>query len=611
MYVLATAGHVDHGKSTLIEALTGIDPDRLADEKRRGLTIDLGFAWLTLKGHGEVGIVDVPGHERFVSNMLAGAGSIDATIFVVAANEGWKPQSEEHLAILDLLGARGGVVALTKADLVDDDTRDATADAVRGRLEGTVLEGAAIVPVATPAGEGLESLLAEIDRMLDRTSPAPDLGRPRLYVDRSFSIKGAGTVVTGTLTGGRLGIDDEIAVLPQGSSGRVRSIQTHKRTRDEAEPGSRVALNIGGIDRHEIRRGDAIVRSRQWRTTSMLDASVRAIRGIDHTVGSRGAYKLHLGTAEVDARIRLLGAAEIKAGEERYARITLSEPIVADAFDRFVLRDTGRTATIAGGVILDPHPARRRLGPPDVAIRIAELEARRTVDREGLAGAVLEERGVVPGEDMAWLIGTASVNGPVQGYATSPSWVSEATAALTRTLGDHHRAEPLERGMQRGAARAASGIQDAKLFAALVDAIPAVVAEGTLLRLASHRVTLDPEQLAARDRLVAALEEAGLAPPPISELAARHGAALVGALIGSGDLVRFSPELGLTRERYEGTKRAIAGAIRAEGPLTASRLRDVLGTSRKYLIPLLEHLDATGFTKRSGDLRSLGDTDDA
>ncbi|MGH2785710.1 MAG: selenocysteine-specific translation elongation factor [Actinomycetota bacterium] len=609
MYVLATAGHVDHGKSTLIERLTGIDPDRLEEEKRRGLTIDLGFAWLTLPSGHEVGIVDVPGHERFVANMLAGAGSIGATIFVVAANEGWMPQSEEHLAILDLLGVRGGVVALTKSDLVDEQELNATTEAVSGRLDGTVLEGAAIVPLAATTGAGIETFLAELDRMFDRAPPAPDLERPRLYVDRSFSIKGAGTVVTGTLTGGPLRIEDEIEVLPAGATGRVRSIQTHKRRRDEARPGSRVALNIAGIDRHEIARGDAVVRAGQWRTTSTLDASVRAIRSLDHVVGSRGAYKLHLGTAEVDARVRLLDARELRAGEEGYARITLSGPIVADAFDRFVLRDTSRARTVAGGLVLDAQPVRRRLGAVDAAKRVEELITRRAAGHDGLAAAIVEERGVVAAEELALLVGASPRIGPVTGYATSSAWLDGATAALTGALGDHHRANPLERGMPREPARAAAGIQDAKLFAALVDAIPDVVAEGTLLRLASHRVTLDPEQLVARDRLVGALEEAGLAPPPLSELAERHGTALVVALIEGGELVRFSPELALTRDRYERTKETIARTIRAEGPLTVSRLREVLGTSRKYLVPLLEHLDADGFTKRSGDLRSLSATD--
>ena len=605
MFVLATAGHVDHGKSTLIERLTGIDPDRLAEEKRRGLTIDLGFAWLELPGGREVGIVDVPGHERFVSNMLAGVGSVDAAIFVVAANEGWKPQSEEHLAILDLLGARAGVVALTKADLVEEAALPALAAAVVGRLEGTTIAGAPVVPVSATTAAGVDSLVAEIGRMLDRIGPSPDRGRARLFVDRSFSIKGAGTVVTGTLTGGRLRTDDEIAILPGGGSGRIRSIQTHKRRRDEAEPGSRVALNLAGVERDEIARGDTIVKPGAWRPTTTLDVSLRAVRGLDHGVDARGAFKLHLGSAEVDARLRLLVTKELRAGEETHARIMLAGPVVAEAFDRFVLRDTSRSATVAGGVVLDAHPPGARLGPADVAQRGAQLRARREAGPDRLAAAIVAERGAVANADLGWLAGGEPAPGPLKGYSASSAWLDHATETLTETLRDHHERNPLERGMPREDARAATGIADAKLFAALVDATPGITADGALLRLTSHEVTLDPEQQAARDRILAALDAAGFAPPTLGELAAEHGATLVTALVEGGDLVRFSPDLAFTRDTYERAKEAIAAAIGSDGPATAARLRDALGTSRKYLIPLLEHLDAEGFTKRSGDRRTL------
>ena len=609
MFVVATAGHVDHGKSTLIERLTGIDPDRLAEEKRRGLTIDLGFAWLELPDGPEIGIVDVPGHERFVSNMLAGVGSVDATIFVVAANEGWKPQSEEHLAILDLLGARAGVVALTKSDLVEEAALPGIAGAVTGRLEGTTLAGAPVVPVSPPTGSGIDTLVAEIARMLDRIGPTPDRGRPRLFVDRSFSIKGAGTVVTGTLTGGRLRVDDDIAILPGGGTGRIRSIQTHKRRRDEAEAGSRVALNLGGVERDEIARGDAIVKPGAWRPATRLDVSLRAIRGLDHAVHAGGAFKLHLGSAEVDARVRLLDTKQLRAGEEAYARVTLAGPVLAEAFDRFVLRDTSRSATVAGGVVLDAHPVRARLAPEDVEARVAELRARREAGLDGLADAVVAERGAVANAALAWLAGAEPAAGPLKGYSVSAPWLERATSRLGETLRLHHEHHPLERGMPREDARAAVGIADAKLFAALVEATTSVTADGPLLRLTAHRVRLDPDQQAARDRILAVLDQAAFAPPTLTELAAEHGQALVSALVEGGDLVRFSPDHAFTRQTYERAKQAIAGAIVTDGPATAARLRDVLGTSRKYLIPLLEHLDAEGFTERSGDRRSLAGGD--
>ena len=607
MHVLGTAGHVDHGKSSLIERLTGIDPDRLAEEKARGLTIDLGFAWLMLPSGREVGIVDVPGHERFVSNMLAGAGSIDATIFVVAANEGWKPQSEEHLAILDLLGARGGVVALTKSDLVSHDQLETVGAAIAGRLEGTTLEGAPIVPVSVITGDGLDELVVAIERMLDLTPESADRDRPRLFVDRSFSVKGAGTVVTGTLTRGRLRVDDEVTILPGGGTGRIRSIQTHKRTREEARPGSRVALNLAGLDRDEIRRGDAVVRPSGWRPTELLDVWVRPVRGIGLPLGGRGAYKLHVGSAEVDARLRLLDG-RAAAVDGSYARLTLSAPIVAEAFDHFVLRDVGRSRTVGGGVILDPHPVRSRLGAAEKRARIVELSVRRAAGRSGLAASVIEERGCISAADLRWLAGIAPSEGPLRGYAVSSAWLEHATDALVGALRAFHEANPLVRGMPREEARTAAGFADARLFSALAEALAdRIASDGPLLRLTSHRVTLSPEHQAARDRALGTLRAAGLAPPPLKELVASHGAALVSALADGGEIVKVSDGIAFARERFDDAKRVIAAAIADEGPLTASRIRELLGTSRKYLIPLLEHLDATGFTKRSGDARVLGD----
>jgi selenocysteine-specific elongation factor len=606
MHVISTAGHVDHGKSTLIERLTGMDPDRLAEEKKRGLTIDLGFAWLTLPSGREVGIVDVPGHERFVHNMLAGVGSIDATIFVVAANEGWKPQSEEHLAIIDLLGARGGVVALTKRDLVSDDELDRAVDAVRGRLKDTSLDEAPIVPVSAVTGEGIEDLARTLDEVLARTPGSPDVGRPRMFVDRSFTVKGSGTVVTGTLTGGRLRVGDDIEVLPEGARARIRSIQTHKVRRDEAAPGSRVALNLAGLDRHEVRRGDALVRPRRWRPAVTLDVWLRPVRSIDHVTSARGAFRVHLGAAEVDARIRFLDPPHLAPGGEAFARLLLGAPVVADAFDRFVVRDSGRQETVAGGIVLDPHPTQKRLAGAARERRVGELKQRLDAGREGLTERVLAERGVLKSAELEQIVGAARTDGPLPGYVVSDEWLLATTAALIGVLEAYHRANPLARGMPREEARGRTKIEDPELFSAIVTALDArVTAEGTLLRLAAHTVTLSPEQSAAREELVAQLDAAGLQPPPLAELEKQHGSALVKALQESGVIVRFSIDFALTTERYVETKQRIAAAIREEGPVTASRIKDLLGTSRKYVIPLLEHLDAAGFTRRTGDTRAL------
>lgn len=609
MYVLSTAGHVDHGKSALIQRVTGIDPDRLAEEKRRGLTIDLGFAWLTLPSGREIGIVDVPGHERFVHNMLAGVGSVDATIFVVAANEGWRPQSEEHLAILDLLEARGGVVALTKTDTVDGVTREQVRADLAKRLAGTTLEGAEIVPVSALTGDGLTSLLAAIDRLLDRTRPAEDRRRARLFVDRSFSVKGAGTVVTGTLTGGRVRLEDAVEILPAGVRARVRGIQTHKRRREEAEPGGRVALNLTGVERYEVRRGDAIVHPGGWRPTGTLDVRLRVVRSLARPVSTRGAYKLYVGSAEVDARLLLYDSAEVPPGGEAFARLALAEPVVAEPFDGFVLRDTGRDETVAGGRILDAHPPPVARGSGARAARGTRLAARAQGGREQVGALTLAEAGELTREELTVRAGT---DGPpadavaLRSFVLSAERFGELRAAIERTLAAFHAAEPLARGMPRDEAQRAAGIENPRLFVDLLEVLADRVAvRGATLALAAHRVTLSAEQEAARAALESEMDGAGLAPPPLADLARRYGEKLVRALLDGGDLVKVAPDIAFGRAAIRRARETIAAALRAEGPLSTSRLREVLGTSRKYAIPLLEHLDAEGFTRRRGDLREL------
>ncbi|MGH2676460.1 MAG: selenocysteine-specific translation elongation factor, partial [Actinomycetota bacterium] len=359
MDVVATAGHVDHGKSSLVVRLTGIDPDRWEEEKRRGLTIDLGFAWCTLPSGREVGFVDVPGHERFVRNMLAGVGPVRLVLFVVAADEGWKPQSEEHLEIVDVLGAAAGVVALTKADLVDQETIAERAEEVRERLAGTALETASVVPCSSITGHGLDALAAALDAMVAGAPSPEDRGRPRIDIDRSFTIRGAGTVVTGTLTGGTLSVGDEVVIHPDGTTARIRSLQTHRRPVEVALPVSRVAANLAATSRDEVVRGDVLARPGQWRPTSLLEVRLRPVRSLGRPLTARGAYKLYAGSAERDASVRLYGTAELGADRTALARVRLTRPIVAEIGDRFVLREAGRRETVAGGVVLDPEPPPR------------------------------------------------------------------------------------------------------------------------------------------------------------------------------------------------------------------------------------------------------------
>ena len=377
--VVATAGHVDHGKSSLVTRLTGMDPDRLDEEKRRGLTIELGYAWCTLPSGRELGFVDVPGHERFVRTMLAGVGPVRLVLFVVAADEGWKPQSEEHLEIVDVLGAHGAVIALTKRDLVDAARLERARADVTERVRGTALEGAPIVACSSATGEGFAELVAALDAML-AGAPEPEReGRPRLHVDRVFSIKGSGTVVTGTLTGGPLTTGEEVELLPSGTRARIRGLQTHHRDVESASPVSRVAANLTA-ERARIARGEVLAPAGQWTATSVLEARIEPVRSLDRPITSRGAFKLHAGAAERDARIRLYDVKQVPA-DGAFVRITLSEPLVLDVGDRFVLRESGRRRTIAGGVVLDTAPP-RRAGPAPTP----RLQARAHASRERAPG---------------------------------------------------------------------------------------------------------------------------------------------------------------------------------------------------------------------------------
>ncbi len=608
MHVLGTAGHVDHGKSTLVKRLTGIDPDRFDEEKRRGLTIDLGFAWLTLPSGREIGLIDVPGHERFIKNMLSGAGGVSICVFVVAANEGWMPQSAEHLAILDVLGISNGVVALTKSDSVDADMVELAAAEVEEKLAASSLAGAAIVPCSAVTGHGIAELLGEIDRTVATAEPVVDAGRPRLWIDRVFTIAGSGTVVTGTLMGGSLRAGEEVEIAPDGRRARVRSIQSHKKEVSEIGPGNRVALNLAGLERQGAARGDAIVRARTWPTTRRVDVVVRvsaaAVSGREHELSEKGAHLLYAGSAETPVRIKLLNGSRLRSGEEGYAQLYLRDPLPLGRGDRFVVRDAGRVVTLGGGVVLDPlPPPARRLDPE----RIGLLERLRDADPEGALVALLEAEDEMDAGEALARSGAESV--PLEVVALGPRLLararldrleSSARAALER----HHAERPLERAMAREALRAELALEPA-VFDSLLVRMEGVVEEGAGVRLGTHSVGLSAEQERARDRLFERIEAGGFQPPPAAELGA--DAALLRALTQSGALVKIE-SFYLTEGQAAEARRRIRQRIEQGGPVTVAEIRDLLGTTRKYAVPLCEWLDATGATRRRGDLRALGPT---
>jgi selenocysteine-specific elongation factor len=611
LQVVATAGHVDHGKSSLIVRLTGIDPDRWSEEKRRGLTIDLGFAWTTLPSGREVGFVDVPGHERFIRNMLAGVGPVRVVLFVVAADEGWKPQSEEHLAIVDVLGAASGVVALTKSDLVDREGLAARREEILARVDGTALASAPIVACSAHTGDGLEELLAAVDSAVEAAPAEAPAGRARIHIDRSFTIRGAGTVVTGTLTGGELSVGDEVAILPSGEQTRIRSLQTHRRSVEVARPVSRVAANLAGIPQEGAERGDALVRPGQWRPASTLDVLLRPVRSVAHPLTARGAYKVHVGSAEREATLRFHDATSIEPGGEGFARVRLSSPVVVAFGDRFVLREAGRRATVGGGVILDAHPV------PEARI-VSRLEARRGASAADLPSLLVQERGAVKAHDMLPLTGS-SPDRLAEATLLDGWWIAEGLArelerSLLSELEAFHRSSPLLPGLpladlRARASEATTAIPDEVVTAMLgqLEREGAVERRGTHVSRAGHRVSLgerEPEAV----RLVERVASGEPTPPTQTDLdASGFSRDLVDACVATGRLARVSREIVVTPGFLEVAERTAREQAAAPSGLTVSGFRESLGTTRKYALPILGSFDERGITRRDGDVRRLLD----
>jgi selenocysteine-specific elongation factor len=630
MHVIGTAGHVDHGKSTLVHALTGIDPDRLREEKEREMTIDLGFAWLTLPNGEPVGIVDVPGHRDFVENMLAGVGGIDAVLFIVAADEGVMPQTREHLAILDLLGVDKGVVALTKADLAEsEEWVGFVAADVSGTLEGTALEGSPVIPVSARTGQGLDDLTAALQDLLAKIEPRRDRGRPRLPVDRVFTISGFGTVVTGTLADGCFEVGQEVEIQPQGLKARVRGLQTHKEKVEQAMPGSRVAMNLSGVGKAEIARGDVVTTPGWLRSTVLADVQLRYLPAAPRPLRHNAQLKFFSGAAETVAHVRLLGQDKLQPGETGWAQLRLEEPVALVKGDRFIVRVPSPPATVGGGGIIDPHPGRRhRRFWPEVISRLETLA--RGTPAEILLQA-LERRGPMPARDLfsasglgdaapealAQLIDEGQVV-PLGARITdqpaasnellaSRSWWSTLTETLARELSAHHVRFPLRAGMGREALR--SGLRlDAKVFNAAMAQASAeglVIEEGAIIRLPSHQVRLTADQQRDVDTLLAQFRRQPYATPSYKDCVTAVGEEVVGVLIARGDLVQVSPEVLFLPETYEKMVARIREHIEREGSITLAQVRDLFQTSRKYAQGMLEHLDEIGVTKRVGDERVL------
>ncbi len=588
MPIVGTAGHVDHGKSTLVEALTGGDPDRWAAEKERGLPIDLGFAWADLGDGHVVGFVDVPGHERFVKNMLAGVGGFDIALFVVAADEGWMPQSEEHLAVLDLLNVRYGVFALTRIDLAEPDFIDLARADVESHISGTVAESWPIVEVSGVTGSGLEDLRSQLIRARETAGPTPEVGRPKLWIDRSFVVAGSGVVVTGTLVGGSIAAEDRLTAYPGGQV-RIRGLQSHEEVRTEVGPGTRVAANLTGIERGDVARGTVLARPNDAVLTDRVLIRVLTPPRPTAELSDRGSYHVHLGTATVPAGLRFVDT-------EDYAIVTLDRPLPMTMGDRFILRDTGRRSVVGGGVVLDPTPTTR-----------PTLQDAENLDR--VVGAGADQRATalvaVHGSMDAAVVNASSGGGtPENVVTTGDRFISTDAAAgevgrAIELVDEFHAAHPLRAGMPRSSLASQLGVDRAELDALVAESGGELTDDGASVRRGGFEQQLTSEDqeawIVARGRLADSL-----AVPRASQLGLSEE--LLHAIVRRDDLIQVDTDLVFLPEQID---EIVAALDDIELPFTVSAFRDALGLSRRHAIPLLEWLDRSGRTIRDGDLRTV------
>lgn len=631
MKVIGTAGHVDHGKSTLIEALTGMNPDRLKEERERQMTIDLGFAWMDLPSGEPVGIVDVPGHRDFIGNMLAGVGGIDAALFVIAADEGVMPQTREHLAILDILQIEGGVIALTKIDLIEDeDWIDLVEEDVREVLRGTVLEDVPIVRVSSQDGRGIPDLREKFDNLLAKRPPRQDLRRPRLPVDRVFSIAGFGTVVTGTLRDGKLKVGEEVEILPRTLHGRIRGLQTHKQKENIAIPGSRTAINITGVSTDQIQRGDVVAHIGDYGSTRRLDVRFRLLPDASAKLKHNLEVKLFIGSAEVLARVRTLGKDRLSPGEEGWLQLETKEPVVAVRGDHYILRRPSPGETIGGGIVVDPNPKGRhkrfaaglieRLAslaegtPADILIQsLATLGA--APMREVANHANLEESDAQTAIDELIRRNILVILEDEKGellvhsdilVSNSSYWEQLSTETLYE-VENYHIRHPLRSGMPKEELKSRLNVSP-RLFSSLIRnliRVESIREVGPLISSPDHEIKFSPHQEQAVSMMQDRFQSSPFSPPSIKDTKAELGGDVYNALVELDILVPVSAEVVFRREDYNRMVAELEDLFRSQGTLSAAQVRDHFNTSRRYVLALLEHLDEIGLTIREGDVRRL------
>ena len=629
MRVIGTAGHVDHGKSTLIEALTGTHPDRLKEEQAREMTIELGFGWMTLPSGEEVGIVDVPGHRDFIENMLSGIGGVDAALLIIAADEGVMPQTREHLAILDLLQIPAGLIVLTKTDLASDSAwLDLVETDIRSAVADTVLQDSPIIRVSAKQRTGIDILTAQLAKILEEKPSRPDLSRPRLPVDRAFTMSGFGTVVTGTLSDGRFSVGDEVEILPSGISGRIRGLQTHKKKEDMAVPGSRTAINISGVNMEQINRGDVVAHVDQYHPTRRLDARLRLLKDVSNPVTHGQEVKFFVGASETIGTVRLLGTEELKSGEKGWIQLELREPVIAVRGDRYILRRPSPGETLGGGAIIDPAPKGRHKrfdetvlktleslaqgSPAEILLEAAtgagittvkELVVRSHLDEEK-AEAALQE-GISSGNLVLLEDGEIKISSQLP--ICSLSYWNEIKERTINTIETFHKTYPLRRGMQKEELKSKLKLSP-RHYAAMIKKLvvdETLVDLSSLLAMPGHRIQFNGQEQVKVQTLMRTFEQNPFSPLSVKECEAEAGQEIINALIEMNELLPVSADVIFRKKDYDHMVKVVCETIIENGSISLAQVRDIFKTSRKFAQALLEHLDGIGVTKRDGDLRRL------
>ena len=620
MFVIGTAGHVDHGKSTLVKALTDIDPDRLPEEKAREMTVDLGFAWMTLPSGREVSIVDVPGHERFIKNMLAGVGAIDLALLIVAADESVMPQTREHLAILDILRIRRGLVVITKSDLVDEELVELVKAEVEDVLEATSFAGCQMVAVSAYTGDGLEELKSAIDNILHDTDVRLDLGRPRLPIDRSFTVSGFGTVVTGTLIDGSMAVGQQVELSPSGVQARIRGLQSHQSRVDASAPGVRLALNLSGVSREDVPRGEVLTNPGWLRATRRFDARLRMVRGAPHALKHNEGVTFHLFTSETTARVRLLDADRLQPGSEGWVQVLLDDPVPMVKGDFFVLRSS--EDTLGGGQIVDPNPRRRhRRFAPEVLDRLTTLDAGASEDviitladqlgpcdvrtlsqRSNLSEAeVLARLSELTEQGEVVALGELGVQADAVVYSRRGWDIVRNQAQVA--LQTYHNQYPLRKGAPPQQLRSRLNLPQPVYVRAAVRLADEgfAIEDGGLIRAPDHVIELSDKQQGDVANYLESLAVEPWSPPTDRPVDPE----LLSYLQDRGDVIKVNDSVVFTTAAYEDMAGRIVQHLQTNGSVTVADARTIFGTSRKYVLPLLEYLDQQRITRRVGDERVL------